>query len=233
MALSRSAADSKTGPPATPSAPNRVLDDVRTERRTLDQGNSGRTFNFPGLEEVRERISPMSARSGLCVSVNDAALFAVDVGEWGGGVDVVDRRGRRKVFDGNVKRLVRTSAGLVAVGGLAHMLSDWGYLGELAIDARGPRVVSLACLPSNPENVAVDDDGTLVLVLTVYPWAPNCTSTPRAPREMTIALDDDGSLYDIACHTGNPGERLPISWDTSQDADGCMKLASGPKTAGH
>ena len=54
------------------------------------------------------------------------------------------------------------------------------------------RLASLACLPSQPEAIAVDDDGTLLVVLTVRSTSPDRQS--GAPREMTIAVDDDGTL---------------------------------------
>jgi hypothetical protein len=202
-----------------------MLDDVRTVRRILDEGNRAQTFRFPGLDAARARLVSPSPRLDRCMRTDDATLLAVDHGEWGGGVEVMDRLGKRQVFDGNARALVKSSAGLIAVGGEAHMAPGWGFLGEVRFDERGARVASLACLPSQPEAIAVDDDGTLLVVLTVRPTSPDRQS--GAPREMTIAVDDDGTLYDLACDTGRASQRLAIAWDTAQDAHGCMELAWG------
>src|SRR5262249_20433884 len=141
-----------------------MLNEVRGPEPSLEtEGGKQRQ------ERRLARRFPLSARAGRCMRVDDASLFTADQGEFGGGLEVRDRRGRRKVFSGNRQRVPQTSIGVVAIGGLTQ-IDHWGFLGEIRFDAEEPRVASVACLPSDPRGAAVDADGTLIVVIWVLQY---------------------------------------------------------------
>ena len=88
------------------------------------------------------------------------------------------------------------------------------YATLVAVDVvhGSPRVTARACLPGAPVGAAVDEDGTLLVALAV-PW--RWSQVKPDARDMTVAVDDDGALYELGCDTGRSGERLDVVWDTS------------------
>lgn len=167
-----------------------------------------------GAAAVRARqhtpLLRSSNRMGPCMLVGGDFLRAVDDGEFGGSIDVLSEdASERRIFDDNVSALAATSAGLVGVGGLSHLGLQRTNLIALDVGDGPPHVTSIACFPVAPIAAEVASDGTLLVALG---WP---SDLPRPDHwEKTIALDDDGTFYDLGCDPGRLGARLDVTWQT-------------------
>ena len=169
-----------------------------------------------GLDDTMGTPSPTfvsSGRLGSCLALGQDFLRADDDGEFGGGIDVLsDGGGGSRIFHHNVRVLASTSAGVIGVGGLSHLGIEYGTLVAIDVVDGGPRAEAVACLPAAPMDAAVDEDGTLLVALAV-PW--RLPQVEPDVRDMTVAVDDDGALYELGCDTGRSGKRLDVTWDAS------------------
>jgi len=171
---------------------------------------------------VYERYEPIgprpatfvsSDRMGPCTVLGQDFLRADDQGEFGGGIDVLSEDGGgERIFEDNVRALAVTSAGVIGIGGVAHGGIEYATLVAIDTADGSPHVRARACLPAAPMDAAVDEDGTLLVALAV-PW--RWSQLKPDPRDMTIAVDDDGTLYELGCDTGRSGGRLDVAWDAS------------------
>ena len=175
--------------------------------------NALRIYGMDDTVGTRSPTFVSSERMGSCLALGKDFLRADDDGEFGGGIDVLsDGGGGSRIFDHNVRVLASTSAGVIGVGGLAHLGIEYGTLVAIDIVDGEPRAAAVACLPATPMDAAVDEDGTLLVALAV-PW--RLPQVKADLRDMTVAVDDDGALYELGCDTGRSGRRLDVAWDAS------------------
>lgn len=105
--------------------------------------------------------------------VQDGWLVGKDDGEFGGELYYYGNGAEPvTLIEDNTRGIYQTSNGLVAVGGLAHMVGDYGWVFSIVHDGGGHwRVTPLLILPGAPEDTMVLDDGTLIVLTYPIPVA--------------------------------------------------------------
>jgi hypothetical protein len=132
---------------------------------------------------------------GRCMLLGDQTLRARDRGEWDGSLNACKAGASGEaIFDrAGVRALAATSAGVIAVVDYAYGASG---LVEIGMVEGEPRAVSMTCLRGHVQSMTVADDGTLLLGV----------------MNTVIAVDDDGTLYDLACDDEDASHRLDAAW---------------------
>lgn len=132
------------------------------------------------------RNEPWGTSGGAAAElvVDDGRLVGTNRGEWGGDLYYeADGRPARKIHSGNIVDIVRGPDGVVAVGGISHMIIDEGFFVAVERAADGYKAGRELPLPSEPRYV-VPIDATAVLI---------STST------VNVVLRSGGRLEDADC----------------------------------
>jgi HEAT repeat protein len=134
-----------------------------------DAGVRLAAFAPPPAETAREvmtKVKAFAMRGGEVTLLEpwkgDGWLIGINAGEWGGGLYLIDRRGRpSEVIGTNVIGGLRLGGQVYVLTGLAHLIFDEGRLWRLAPDGR--KAVSSIRLPARPRRVAISSDRTLLI----------------------------------------------------------------------
>lgn len=101
------------------------------------------------------------------LKVEGGTLIGTNNGEWGGELYFRDLAGKKtRLVEDNILGIYRTSSGMVAVAGLAHLSLNWGriYALEASSTAGDWQASILLTLPGEPHALAVTPDGDLLIV---------------------------------------------------------------------
>jgi hypothetical protein len=101
--------------------------------------------------------------------VDDGLLIGLDVGEFGGGLwwFSSDGKNSKKLSDENVLGFAKTSWGILAIGGLAHMGSDYGHVLHVGAGADGNRrIETLSNLGAAPRAFVVESSDSILVLTT-------------------------------------------------------------------
>jgi hypothetical protein len=100
---------------------------------------------------------------------DDGSLIGLDVGEFGGGLwwFSSDGQNSRKLSDENVLGFAKTASGILAIGGLAHMGSDYGQILRVGAGAGGNRrIETLSNLDAAPMAFVVESPDSILVLTT-------------------------------------------------------------------
>ena len=101
--------------------------------------------------------------------VDDGSLISLDVGEFGGGLwwFSSDGQSSRKLSDENVLGFAETASGILAIGGLAHIGSDYGHVLLVGAGAGGNRrIETLSTLNAAPMAFVIESPDSILVLTT-------------------------------------------------------------------
>lgn len=140
-----------------------TTEQVKWEGKTLTVKDV-RTWPVPDLQKKPNFEMP-GYETGK-YPVDDGWLIGRDEGEFGGELYFYDKAGKQSTLLGdNIRGIYMTSSGLVAVGGLAHLMGDHGRIYRITEAQDGSwQAAPFLELPSAPWNTMVLGDGTLIVI---------------------------------------------------------------------
>lgn len=119
----------------------------------------------PGIESREVALGNKGRR---CVmQVEDGWLVGMDIGEFGGGLwwFSSDGQSKDKLSEENIRAIVRSSGGILALAGLSHMRIDEGRLLRIADGNAGKRqAMVLADLGAAPKAFVVESSDSLLIM---------------------------------------------------------------------
>ncbi len=164
---------------ATRSDPNDALNNgpfgyerAGAELETLEEADADRlrlpldaAQHAPVPLQVQAKDGTVTTEQARAVKVPGGHLVGVDRGEFGGEILLIDPQGLQHVIaHANTEALYQTSAGLVAVTGLAHMWANDGALFKLIPAPEGRwTLTKWRILPGAPDFSRLLQDGRLLI----------------------------------------------------------------------
>ncbi len=125
---------------------------------------------------IKTPIGGRGNQQGRGVQVEDGHLIGTDRGEWGGEITFIDLKGNSRVIvTENTEAIYKTTDGIFAVTGLAHMGINDGFLFRLTKDAHGSWTAKKwRALPGAPRFSRLLTDGSLFIscydgIVLVFP----------------------------------------------------------------
>jgi hypothetical protein len=116
-------------------------------------------------ENMVEHRTPETQVPQVALRVAHGWLTGSNRGEWGGELTYVDDKGtRQQVLNQNVEDVYFLGKDIVAVTGLAHLISNYGMIYKVAQSADGTWVATAwRALPGAPESSSLVDTGELLV----------------------------------------------------------------------
>jgi HEAT repeat protein len=136
------------------------IEDVKSIRFTLDT-----TQHQPLTVAIKEKDGTVKSRQLRGVKVEDGYLVGSDNGEWGGEITFVGLSNDPHVIaHDNTEAIYKTTHGIIAVTGLAHMTSNSGFIQTLSkgVDGRWT-ATKWKTLPGAPRFSRLLRDGRLLI----------------------------------------------------------------------
>lgn len=154
---------------------------------------------------------------GQGLRVRDGWLLNVDIGEWGGGIYLIDPNGNgyRQITERNTPIMEKMPQGIFAIESLSHLMFWYADLVEVRREKKGWTTRRITDLHVSPYNVIRSGNGFIY-----------------STNEFISALETDGSQREIFrplyTHSFSSMVRLPSGPIWLGDPDGLLRLTPKP-----
>jgi hypothetical protein len=139
----------RAGTPLRPRTRIELIDNPTIGRSTLAEATTCGAWRWRG-QDIRPPTTILHA-----VKLGGGTLVAVDKGEWGGGLEWSPTLGTTQtLLKDNVGALEPIDGGVLALSGLAHLDSNYGYVTRARRTASGWDVQEIARLPSRFSSIS-------------------------------------------------------------------------------
>lgn len=138
-----------------------IIWEFKRQRDGLKKENK---TNIPEDVRLKSHLFKLSESGTTGLKVSNGWLIGTDSGEFGGGLAYVGDDGKTNVLhEKNILGVYNTPFGVVAVCGMAHMITDFGYILPLA-RKKGKWIVGKKIdLYSRPYIMEQKEDGSVVI----------------------------------------------------------------------